>query len=47
MKRKASSDGGEGTSKLRRHVITVDESTDEEASLSVAARDTAETSSPM
>ena len=45
VKRKASGDGGEGTSKRRCHVITVDESTDEEASLSVAAQDTAETSS--
>ena len=32
-KRKASVDGGEGTSKRRCHVITVDGSTDEEASL--------------
>jgi hypothetical protein len=47
VKRKASGDGGEGTTKRRRHVITVDESTDEEVSLSVAARDTAETSFPM
>ena len=46
MKRKASGDSGEGTSKRRRHVITEDESTDEEASLSVAARETAKTSSP-
>lgn len=44
VKRKASSDGGVGTSKRERHVITVDESTDEDASLSVTARDTAETS---
>ena len=46
-KRKAADDGGEGTSKRRRHVITVDESTDEEASQSVTAHDTAETSSPV
>ena len=45
-KRKASDDGGEGTSKRRFHVITVDESTDKETSLSLAAHDTAETSSP-
>ena len=45
-KRKAADDGGEGTSKRRRHIITVDESTDEEASQFVDAHDTAETSSP-
>ena len=32
-KRKASDDGGEGTSKRRRHTIIVDEFTDEEASI--------------
>ena len=46
-KHKAADDGGEGTSKHRRHVITVDESTDEEASPFVTVCDTAETSSPM
>ena len=46
VKRKVSGDGGVGTSKRRRHVITVDVSTDEDVSLSVTARDTAETSSP-
>ena len=46
VKRKASDDGGVGTSKRRRHIVTVDVSTDEDASLSVTARDTAETSSP-
>ena len=46
-KHKAADDGGEGTSKRRRHFISVDESTDEEASPFVTARDTAETSSPM
>lgn len=45
-KRKAADDGGEGTSKRRRHTIFVDESTDEEASISFAAHDAAETSPP-
>lgn len=45
-KRKAADDHGEGTSKRRRHTIVVDESTDEEASLSVAAQENAETSLP-
>lgn len=45
-KRKASDDGGEGSSKSMCHVITVDESTDEETSLSLAAHDTTVTTSP-
>lgn len=45
-KRKAADDDGEGTSKRRRHIITVDESTDEEASLFVVAHETAGTSAP-
>ena len=47
MKRKkASGDDGSGTSKRRCHIITVDVSSDEDASPSIAAQETAETPSP-
>ena len=45
-RKKVSGDGGVGTSKRRRHIITVDVSSDEDVSPSDVARDTAETSSP-
>jgi hypothetical protein len=47
MKRKkASGDDSAGTSKRRRHIITVDVSSEEDASPSTAAQDTKETSPP-
>lgn len=44
--KKASGDGGAGTSKRRGHIITVDMSSEEDASSSITAQDTAETPSP-
>ena len=45
-RKKVSSDGGAGTSKRRRHLITVDVSSGEDASASIPAQETAETTSP-
>jgi hypothetical protein len=45
-RKKASGDAGAGTSKRRRHIITVDVSSEEDASPSITAQDTAETPSP-
>ena len=45
-RKKASDNDGTGTSKRRRHVITVYVSSDEDASPSIAAQETAETPSP-
>ena len=45
-RKKASGDCGAGTSKRRRHIITVDVSSDEVVSPSITAQDTAETPSP-
>ena len=47
MKRKnASGEDGAGTSKRRRHIITVDVSSDEDVSPSITAQETAENPSP-
>ena len=47
VKRKQSSGGnGAGTSKRRRHVITIDASSEEDGSPSIPAQETAEASSP-
>lgn len=46
-RKKASGGDGAGISKRRRHVITIDASSEEEASPTVAAKDTAETPPPQ
>ena len=45
-RKKASGDDGAGTSKRRCHIINVDVSSDEDASPSIPAQETAETPSP-